>query len=133
MDVYRRELDRCNKPSPAELPLMREVFVASSRAEAIRLARPWLEEKYRAYNAWGQDNEVPGSDRFDVGFDALMADRFLLGTAAEVAEQLSAVCRRIGCNYILVGVHLPGMPNSVALEQLHILAERVFPAVRQAV
>jgi alkanesulfonate monooxygenase SsuD/methylene tetrahydromethanopterin reductase-like flavin-dependent oxidoreductase (luciferase family) len=133
MEVYRRELDRCGKPFPAELPLMREVFVAGSRAEAIRLARPWLEEKYRAYSSWGQDKEVPGSDRFDVGFDALMADRFLLGTPAEVAEQLAIACRRIGCNYILVGVHLPGMPNSVALEQLQILAEDVFPAVRQAV
>jgi alkanesulfonate monooxygenase SsuD/methylene tetrahydromethanopterin reductase-like flavin-dependent oxidoreductase (luciferase family) len=132
MDVYRRELDRCGKPFPAELPLMREVFVAGSRAEAIRLAGPWLAEKYRAYSAWGQDKEVPGSDRFDINFDALMEDRFLLGTAVEIAEQLVAICRRIGSNYILVGVHLPGMPNSVGLEQLQMLAEDVFPAIRQA-
>jgi alkanesulfonate monooxygenase SsuD/methylene tetrahydromethanopterin reductase-like flavin-dependent oxidoreductase (luciferase family) len=133
MDLYRRELDRCGKPLPAELPMMREVFVAGSRAEAVRLARPWLEEKYRAYSIWGQDKEMPGSDRFDVGFDALMADRFLLGTAADVADQLAALCRRIECNYLLVGVHLPGMPNSVALEQMQILAEEVFPAIRQVV
>jgi hypothetical protein len=62
-----------------------------------------------------------------------MADRFVLGTVAEVAEQLAAACRRIGSNYILVGVHLPGMPNSVALEQMQILAEDVFPAVCQAI
>jgi probable F420-dependent oxidoreductase len=132
MDLYRQELDRCGKPFPAELPMVREVFVAGSRAEAVRLARPWLEEKYRAYTAWGQDKEMPGSDRFDVDFDALMADRFVLGTTAEVADGLAALCRRIQCNYLLVGVHLPGMPNSIALEQMQILAEDVFPAIRQA-
>ena len=132
MAVYRRELDRCGKPFPAELPVMREVFVAATRAEAVRLARPWLEEKYRAYNTWGQDREVPDGDRFDVGFETLAADRFVLGSAAEVAEGLAALHRRFGCNMILVGVHLPGMPNSVALEQMQILAEEVFPAVRQA-
>ncbi|HEX5327636.1 MAG TPA: LLM class flavin-dependent oxidoreductase [Acetobacteraceae bacterium] len=131
IDIYKRELDRCGKPFPAELPIMREVFVAGSRAAAIRIARPWLEEKYRAYNAWGQDKEVPAGDRFDVGFEALAEDRFLLGSPAQVAEQLAGVQRRIGCNYILVGPHLPGMPNSLALEQMQILAEQVFPAVRQ--
>ncbi len=133
MEVYRRELDSCGKPFPSELPVMREVFVAGSRTEAVRIARPWLEEKYRAYNAWGQDKEIPEGDRFDVAFDELMADRFLLGSAAEVADRLAEVNRRIGCNYMLVGVHLPGMPNSMALEQMQVLAEEVFPAVRQAV
>ena len=32
MDLYRRELDRCGKPFPAELPMRREVFVARTRA-----------------------------------------------------------------------------------------------------
>ncbi len=133
MVVYRRELDRCNKPFPKELPVTREMFVASSRAEAIRLAGPYLQEKYRAYNAWGQDKELPGGDAFDVAFEQLMEDRFLLGTAAEVTEQLARLCRRTGCNYIIVCAHLPGMPNSMALEQMEILANEVFPALQQAV
>ena len=42
MDVYKRELDACGKPFPAELPMAREVFVARSRDEAIRLrGRRW--------------------------------------------------------------------------------------------
>jgi len=132
MQVYKRELDRCGKPFPAELPIAREVFVAKSRAEAIRLAGPFLEEKYRAYNAWGQDKEVPAGDAFDVTFDKLMEDRFIIGTPAEVTEALAATCRRIGCNHILVGPHLPGMPNSLALEQMQMLAEEVLPTMRQA-
>lgn len=132
LDLYKRELDLCGKPFPSQLPMIREVFVASSRAEAIRLARPSLEIKYRAYRAWGQDKVMPSSDHFDLGFEELMTDRFLIGTPAEVVEQLVSLNRRFGCNYFCVAVHLPGMSNSVALEQMHILAEEVFPAVMQA-
>src|SRR5262249_37177945 len=54
IDLYRRALDGCGKPFPAELPMRREVFVAPTRKEAIHLARPYLEVKYQAYRDWGQ-------------------------------------------------------------------------------
>ena len=47
MDVYERELEKCGKPFPAELPMAREVFIARSRDEAIKLARPSLEGSTR--------------------------------------------------------------------------------------
>src|SRR5437867_8950659 len=59
MGLYRAALQRVGKPFPAELPLMREVCVADSREEAIRLARPSLEKKYEAYVAWGQHKALP--------------------------------------------------------------------------
>ncbi len=40
--------------------------------------------------------------------------------------------RRLGVNHIIASVHWPGMPNSLALDQLQILAEEVMPQVRQA-
>ena len=47
MEVYRRALDASGKPFPAELPMRREVFVAKTRAEAIRLCAPYLGAKSR--------------------------------------------------------------------------------------
>ncbi|HEY5299966.1 MAG TPA: LLM class flavin-dependent oxidoreductase [Acetobacteraceae bacterium] len=132
MELYRRELDRNGKPFPVELPMMRETFIARSRAEAIRLARPALETKYKAYRAWGQDKVMPAADHLDVGFEELMNDRFLLGTPDEVVEQILALRRRFGVNYFCVGVHLPGTAKEVALEQMQILAEEVFPRVARA-
>ena len=88
MDLYKRALDEYGKPFPAEVPMRREVFVAPTRAEAIRLAQPYLEEKYKAYRAWGQDKVMPEGDDFDHEFDELLEDRFLLGSPAEVAEQM---------------------------------------------
>ena len=130
MDVYRRALDECGKPFPAELPMRREVFVARTRAEAMRLAQPYLEVKYKTYRQWGQDKVMPAGDDFDHGFAELVEDRFLIGSAAEVAERLSDVERRFGVNHLVASVHWPGMPNGLALEQMQILAEEVMPAVR---
>jgi alkanesulfonate monooxygenase SsuD/methylene tetrahydromethanopterin reductase-like flavin-dependent oxidoreductase (luciferase family) len=131
MDLYKRALDEYKRPFPREVPMRREVFVAPSRAEAIRRAQPYLEEKYKAYRAWGQDKVMPAGDDFDHGFDVLLEDRFLLGSPAEVAEQMIRLNRRLGVNHIVASVHWPGMPNSLALDQLQILAEEVMPQVRR--
>jgi alkanesulfonate monooxygenase SsuD/methylene tetrahydromethanopterin reductase-like flavin-dependent oxidoreductase (luciferase family) len=133
MEVYKRALDEYKKPFPAELPMRREVFVAKSRAEAIRLAQPYLEEKYKAYRAWGQDKVMPQGDDFDHDFNELLRDRFLMGSPAEVADQIVALNRRLGVNHIVASVHWVGMPNHLALEQIELLATEVLPAVRQAV
>jgi alkanesulfonate monooxygenase SsuD/methylene tetrahydromethanopterin reductase-like flavin-dependent oxidoreductase (luciferase family) len=132
MDVYKRELEACGKPFPAELPMLREVFVARTRAEAMRLARPYLEAKYKAYRAWGQDKVMPAQDHFDLAFDELVRDRFLFGSPAEVTEQILELRKRFGITHMVVGVHWTGMPASLALEQTQLLAEEVFPAVRTA-
>jgi len=132
LEIYKRALDAAGKPFPAEVPMRREVFVAASRAEAIRLAQPYLEEKYRAYRAWGQDKVMPEGDDFDHEFAELLEDRFLMGSPAEVAEQMVRLNRRLGVNHIVASVHWPGMPNSLALEQLEILAREVMPQVRTA-
>ena len=131
MDLYKRALEECKKPFPKEVPMRREVFVAPTRAEAIRRAQPYLEEKYKAYRAWGQDKVMPEGDDFDHGFTELLEDRFLLGSPAEVAEQMIRLNRRLGVNHIVASVHWPGMPNSLALDQLQILAEEVLPQVRR--
>jgi alkanesulfonate monooxygenase SsuD/methylene tetrahydromethanopterin reductase-like flavin-dependent oxidoreductase (luciferase family) len=130
MDLYRRELDQCGKPFPAELPMRREVFVARTREEAIRLARPSLEMKYRTYREWGQDKVMPAGDDFDHGFDELLEDRFLIGSPAEITERLIDLGQRFGVNHLVASVHWPGMPNSLAVEQMQILAEEVMPLVR---
>jgi len=132
MDIYRQALDECSKPFPAELPMRREVFVARTGAEAIRLAQPYLEVKYQTYRAWGQDKVMPEGDDFDHGFAELVEDRFLIGSPNEVSERLIDLRERFGVNHLVASVHWPGMPNSLALEQMQILAEEVMPAVRGA-
>ncbi len=131
-EFYKRALDACGKPFPAEFPARREVFVASSRQEAIRLCQPFLASKYDAYHQWGQSKAMPeGDNDLGVDFDALIRDRFLLGSPDEVAEQMLKLNQATGINHLIMSVQWPGMPQSMVLDVLHMLAEDVFPKVRQ--
>ena len=132
VEVYRRALDELGKPFPAELPMRREVFVAKSREEALRLCKPYLEIKYKTYHEWGQDKAMPeGDDDLGLDFDDLIRDRFLLGSPEEVAEQILFLGRKLGVNHLIMSVQWPGMPQSLVLDTLRMLAEEVFPKVRQ--
>jgi len=132
VETYKRALDECGKPFPKEFPARREVFVARSRAEAIRLCAPYLSAKYEAYQQWGQNKAMPaGDDDLGLEFDDLIRDRFLLGSPDEVAGQMLALQRATGINHLIMSVQWPGMPQSLVLEELQMLAEEVFPRVRR--
>ena len=134
LDLYRKALDECGKDFPDELPMMREIFVATSRDEASRLARPYLEEKYKSYHAWGQDKAMPqGDDDLSLPFEELARDRFLLGSPDEVAEQIAGYNKRLGVNSFVLGLQWVGMPQSQVLDALHLFAEEVMPKVAAAV
>ena len=106
--------------------------MAPSRQEAIRRCAPYLGAKYAAYQQWGQGQAMPEGDN-DLGadFEDLVRDRFLLGSPDEVAEQMLALHQATGINHLILSVQWPGMAQSLALEQLHVLAEEVFPRVRK--
>jgi alkanesulfonate monooxygenase SsuD/methylene tetrahydromethanopterin reductase-like flavin-dependent oxidoreductase (luciferase family) len=130
MGLYRRALDTAGKSFPTELPMRREVFVAKSRAEAMRLCAPYLGAKYEAYNAWRQ--ELPTDDSgFDQTFENLVGDRFLIGSPDEVAEQIIAINRRLGVNHLVMSTEWAGMPKTLAVETIEMIASELIPRVRQ--
>jgi alkanesulfonate monooxygenase SsuD/methylene tetrahydromethanopterin reductase-like flavin-dependent oxidoreductase (luciferase family) len=131
MNLYRRALDAAGKPFPAELPMRREVFVAKTREEAIRLCAPYLGAKYKAYHDWRQD--MPEGNRgLGLDFESLIGDRFLIGSPDEVAEQMVAIHRRLGVNHIVMSTEWAGMPESLANDTIEMIAREVFPRVRAA-
>jgi alkanesulfonate monooxygenase SsuD/methylene tetrahydromethanopterin reductase-like flavin-dependent oxidoreductase (luciferase family) len=130
MDLYKRALDVAGKAFPEELPMRREVFVAKSKAEAIRLCAPYIGAKYEAYHAWRQD--MPDGDRgLGQAFEALIGDRFIIGSPDEVAEQILALHRRLGVNHLVMSTEWAGMPESLATDTIEMLAKEVFPRVQQ--
>lgn len=134
VEVYKRALDAAGKAFPTEFPGRRECFVARTREEAIRLCKPYLAKKYEVYHAWGQDKAMPAGDN-DLGldFDELIKDRFFLGGPDEVAEQIIDYTRTTGINHHILSCQWPGMPQSMVLDTLQLLAAEVFPRVRQGV
>ena len=130
MALYRRALDAAGKPFPAELPMRREVFVARTRDEAMRLCEPYLGAKYKAYHAWGQEIP-PGDGGLDQDFASLVGDRFLIGSPSDVAVQILAIHRAMGVNHLVMSTEWAGMPSSLAAETMEMIAAELIPAVRQ--
>ncbi|MDB3954275.1 LLM class flavin-dependent oxidoreductase [Alphaproteobacteria bacterium] len=131
VEFYKRCLDKYKKPFPNEWPLRREVFVAESREKAIELVRPYLGLKYSTYHAWGQSEPMPEGDTLGLDFDDLIENRFIFGTADEVAAEIVDYCNVLGTNHFITSCQWPGMPHSLVMEGIHRFAEDVMPRVRQ--
>lgn len=131
--VYREELKAAGKPEPTVLPMMRECFVARTREEAMKFARPHMEGKYKSYHEEGQDKSMAkGDDNLNLSFDELVKNRFLVGSVDEVAEMLVDYKQRLGVNVIIPAFQWIGTPHASVLDCLHLFAEEVMPRVRKA-
>ncbi len=132
VETYKRALDSAGKPFPAEFPFRREVFVAPTREEAYRVAKEPIMTKYRAYHAWGLGRSRPDAkDELGQPFEELLKDRFFIGSPDDVAEQMIKFSKRVGMNHVVMSMHWPGLEVSRSMETMQIIAEEVFPRVRQ--
>jgi alkanesulfonate monooxygenase SsuD/methylene tetrahydromethanopterin reductase-like flavin-dependent oxidoreductase (luciferase family) len=127
MGLYRAALERCGKPFPSELPMIREICVAETQSEAVRLARPYLEQKYQAYVHWGQHKALPGDDDMTQAFADLARDRFILGDPHQCADELQRCAEATGATMMLLRLHWPGMPHDVIAQSMRLLADKVRP------
>jgi alkanesulfonate monooxygenase SsuD/methylene tetrahydromethanopterin reductase-like flavin-dependent oxidoreductase (luciferase family) len=100
------------------------------RATAIADARPFLEEKYRAYRQWGQDQALPPGEHWSDEFAELARDRFILGDPATVREEIHRHRERLGVTTMILRTQWPGMAQAKVLRSITLLGERVFPHVR---
>src|SRR2546428_1676255 len=88
MGLYREELARLGKPLPRVRPLIKEIYCAKDRRTALELAGPHLGAQYRAAASGGPGAGLPRGDTFHQPFEALLRDRFVLGSPEECYEQL---------------------------------------------
>ena len=130
MVVYTDALKENGKPSPSELPAIKEVFCAEDRKTALEMAGPYLLGKYRDYAKWGQDKVMPEGETFDQDFDSLIADRFVLGSPEECYEQLRPYWEEFGVNHLLIRTHWAGMPLSTSLHSLRMISNELLPGLK---
>ena len=114
-----------------ERPLMREVFCAPDRKSARELAQPYLSSKYRTYAEWGQDKVMPDRESFDVAYDELEQERFVVGSPEDCLRQLLP-WRELGVDHFVFRTHWSGMPLESSLRSIELLAEEVVPVLRDA-
>ena len=130
MGVYREALREAGRPFPAELPIIKELYVAPDRRAALAECQPYLEAKYKAYASWGQDKALPEGDGFSAEFEELVADRFIVGDPDDAVREIGRYAERLGATTFIFRIQWPGMEQAKVLRTIALLAERVFPALR---
>jgi alkanesulfonate monooxygenase SsuD/methylene tetrahydromethanopterin reductase-like flavin-dependent oxidoreductase (luciferase family) len=124
--LFRCERAALGRPV-GEVPLIRECYLAADAATAFAEAQPYLEPKYEAYRGWDQDKALPEGESFDLSFEALARDRFLIGDPASVADELLRYRERLGVTTLVVRAQWPGLPHERVLRTIRLLGERVRP------
>jgi alkanesulfonate monooxygenase SsuD/methylene tetrahydromethanopterin reductase-like flavin-dependent oxidoreductase (luciferase family) len=132
MTLFRAERERAGRPAPTVVPMLKEVCCAETREEAWADARPFLEEKYRNYVAWGQQRTLPaGEDDLDLPFDELQDDRFVIGDPDDVIRQLRRFRTELGVNHLLLRMQWSGprgsLPQEKVLRTIRLIGEHVIP------
>ena len=127
---YTAALESYGNDVPADLPMMREMYVAADRETAYIESQPYLEGKYAAYASWGQDKALPGEESFNVPYQDLARDRFLLGSPDDVVSEVTSYSEELGVNMMIFRMQWPGMPQKQVLKQIELLGREVIPRVK---
>jgi len=125
MRIYKRTLEKLGK-HPKEFPLIRELFIAKDDETALKEAIPVLAKKYRAYLEWGQDKALPNTNHFDLPFDELKEDRFVIGSIDTCIEEISKYKKRLGITEFIIAIR-PGTKQSTVINSIRMLGENVIP------
>jgi len=123
----RRALGR---PRATDIPLIKECVVAEDAATALAEARPFLEAKYKAYQQWNQDDALPKGETFDLPFEELARDRFIVGDPARAVDEIARYRERLRITELSFRVQWPGMPQATVLRTIRLLGEKVLPKLR---
>ncbi len=131
IDVFRdARLAAGRSPEPTELPALKEIYCAETRAQAWEECLPYLGAKYRSYLAWGQDTAMPTGDSLDRPVGDLVDQRFIVGSPDDCLEELRAWRDEVGVDHFILRTEWSGMPIELARRSLTLLSEDVIPRFR---
>src|ERR687887_329591 len=125
--LFRRTRAELRRPAATETPLIKECYVAPESSAALAEAAAFLDAKYRAYRRWEQDKALPAGESFDASFTELARDRFLIGDAARVTDEIARYRERLGVTTLIVRLQRPGMEQAKVIRSIRLLGERVLP------
>lgn len=108
----------------------KEIYCGRTREDAVRIAGPFLEAKYRAYEAWGQSGAHPGSDSLARAFDELRSQRFIVGSPEDCLQELRWWRDKVGVGHFVLRTDWAGMPIDDALSSVRLLSDEVLPGLR---
>lgn len=125
--IFVDERERLDKPVGRQ-PLRREIVVGTSREDAtlkaIEMARPW----YLQMAAMGTKEVTPSEAESKMR--EVVTGSFVLGTAAECADQLRAIGSRAPVNPVVTRGNWPGMGREEMIAYVEDLGRELIPSMR---
>jgi alkanesulfonate monooxygenase SsuD/methylene tetrahydromethanopterin reductase-like flavin-dependent oxidoreductase (luciferase family) len=128
--VFDAGRDESGRTGGGTIAAFKEVYCAPTRDEAVRIAGPYLEAKYRAYDAWGQAQAHAGTDTLARAFEELRSQRFIVGSPEDCLRELLWWRDEIGVEHFLLRTNWAGMPLGDALASVRLLSSEVLPGLR---
>jgi alkanesulfonate monooxygenase SsuD/methylene tetrahydromethanopterin reductase-like flavin-dependent oxidoreductase (luciferase family) len=125
LPVYKAALDKQGR-SFRGLFIFRDLCIADTSREAEDRIRDGYERRYARYQQWGQPGE-----RYDLEFDKLKRDRLILGSPAEVVEQVMDYHREFQTEFMWFMVDFPGMDPKFSLESIQRFGAEVIPRIKK--
>ncbi len=118
MRIYRAARQAAGLPEPATYPVCRECYVGADDGSALAEVRGPLLYKYEAYASWGNERVGASRDAFAREFDTFCRDRFLIGDAARVKDELARYRDTLGVNHFILRMQWPGLDQGTVLKSI---------------
>lgn len=112
-----------------KLATLRQIFIADSDGEALRVARPAYQDWYRSItHLWHRHGDHSVDQLFDWE-GGLAAETVLIGSPAKIREQVVRLVAESGINYLIGAFAWGTLTHAQCRRSLELFAQEVMPAV----
>lgn len=131
LDTYREALAALGRPFPAELPVLRNAYVAADLETALAEARPYFEASYEVFGDWGLFADVLRTGTRQLRGAELRRGRLIVGGPADCLDQIAACRERVPIGCLILRMQWLGMPHARVARAIELVGAKLLPALRR--
>jgi alkanesulfonate monooxygenase SsuD/methylene tetrahydromethanopterin reductase-like flavin-dependent oxidoreductase (luciferase family) len=129
--TYRQALAELGKPFPAELPVLRNAYVAPDMDTALAEARGYFEASYEVFGDWGLFERVLRAGARQLRGADLLRGRLIIGSPEDCLEQVAAYREQVPIGCLILRMQWLGMPHARVARAIALAGEKLLPALRR--
>ena len=127
---HRDDVTRINGHVTApKLATMRQVFIADSDEQALRIARPAYQDWYRSITQLWHHHDDHSIDALFDWDKGIAAETVLVGSPQRIREQVTRLVAESGINYFIGAFAWGTLSHTQSKRSLELFAEEVMPAL----
>lgn len=139
LDAYRGALKINGNANPkfdggAAMGISRQVIVADTDAEALKLAEPAYEKWHASLTKLWRVNQVQGpaisKNMPETLADAVQNGSAIVGSPDSVRENIKSQMTAMGANYLVSAFYIGDLPHDAAMRSLDLFSSEVMPSLR---